>query len=424
MSSLSRSARPSSLSSISSDSASFNAPVSSAPQSSNSASSAQASSAPASSAPPPSSSSQAPPSSSPPPPPSSASSLPISSSSVAPSSSSVASSSSAPSSLPPSSSSAASSASLTTLTSASRATSQSQVVLTSGGQTFTSFVITTQTFPAGSAITSTPTPQPSSHTGAIVGGVIGGVAFLGILAGALFWYRRHQNRQDQTFDGNFDPVTGGGGTRPVSGPGPEMVRAHTTGGTLPSVGDVDDDGMGGRLPIVGGVVTPFTYTPTVSASTRSQSPPMPRGSPPPMSQYSQEGYPPTLSSAGGYYSAVPQQAQAVGGYYPPAAPSSSGSSVYHPRSVKEQEAAGGSPRAATFSVANPSPESAGDSRPLSAHEEQYQAYLRAGPSSRRYSQPQSSNPPLLPTGPSSGVIVHQDGGRLEEIPPTYDSIPN
>ncbi|KAJ7675401.1 hypothetical protein B0H17DRAFT_135745 [Mycena rosella] len=221
--------------------------------------------------------------------------------------------------------------------------------------------------------------------------------------------------------------------------------AHTTGGTLPrmNIDEDEDDGMGNRLPhstIGGGIVTPFAYTPTASAygSSRSQTPPMPTGSPPPMSQYSQD-YAPTLSS-GGYYTAVPQQhAQAVGGYYPPAAPSSSGSSG-NPRSAKEREAR----RSAGFAVANPSHEY--EPRTMSgAYDDQYQEYLRAGPHNARNSQGEyhDSSPPLSPTASTSvagqrtsGVIVHQDGGRVDpieenireeeadEIPPTYDSLPS
>lgn len=216
------------------------------------------------------------------------------------------------------------------------------------------------------------------------------------------------------------------------------------------IDDDEDDGMGGRLPhstVGGGIITPFAFTPTASAygSTRSQSPPMPSGSPPPMSQYSQDGYTPTLSSTGGYYTAVAQQTQAVGGYYPPA-PSSSGSSgnQYNPRSAKEREAVGAR-RSGNFAVANPSNEL--ESRGmLNDQDEQYQAYLRGGPQGvRRGSQSEymdSSSHPISPAGSSSGaaqragggVLVHQDGGRVEpgivpqeeadEIPPTYDSLPS
>jgi len=321
---------------------------------------------------------------------------------------------------------------------------------TSNGQTFTTVVEITSTIAAGSTVVaSVPTGKPAaSHTGAIVGGVIGGLAFLGIVGGALFWLRR-RSRYKSEFDGNFDParVTG---TRPISND-PEMIQNHTGGGTLPRMDIEDeDDGMGGRLPhstVGGGILTPFAYTPTASAytptasaygSTRSRSPPLPSGSPPPMSQYSQDGYAPTTSSAGGYYTAAAQQVQAVGGYYPPAPPSSSGSSgnQYNPRSAKEREAG----HSGTFAVANPSAEPS-DSRPMSGG--QYETYLRSGPQARRGSQSEyndpSSYPPLSPTASSSnagqrpgGVLVHQDGGRLEpetvleadEIPPTYDSLPD
>ncbi|KAJ7070832.1 hypothetical protein C8F01DRAFT_399026 [Mycena amicta] len=202
-----------------------------------------------------------------------------------------------------------------------------------------------------------------------------------------------------------------------------MLQAHSAGGTLPNLNlDDEDDGMGGRLPhstVGGGIVTPFTYT----SSSRSQSPPMPSSSPPPMSQYS-DGYAPTLSSAGGYYAAVPQQAQAAGNYYPPAPPSSSGSSAYNPRSAKEREAVG----SRSFAVANPTNETG-------PYDDAIQTYLRSGP--RRASQSEYSGMPHSPMASSSsssgtgGVIVHQDGGRVEprieeadEIPPTYDSIPN
>ncbi|KAJ7246312.1 hypothetical protein B0H12DRAFT_1126638 [Mycena haematopus] len=371
------------------------------------------------------------------------------------------SSASVESSLPVSSSSASSTSSFTpssTLSSTTHASSmiltapsttiaRSTMIGTSNGQTFTTIVEITSTISPGSTVAaSTSTPQSASHTGAIVGGVIGGLAFLGLVGGVLFWFHR-RSRDKTDFDGNFDParVTS---TGPIPSD-PEMIQHHVGGGTLPQMDlDDEDDGMGGRLPnsiVGGGIVTPFAYTPTASAygSTRSRSPPASSGSPPPMSQHSQDGYASTMSSAGGYYAAVPQQLQAVGGYYPPGPPSSSSSSgIQHmPRSAKEQEAG----RSGNFAVANPSTE-AGDSRPISGpYNDQYQAYLRSGPQARRGSQSEyndtSSYPPLPPAASSSGasqraggVLVHQDGGRVEpetvleeeadEIPPTYDSLPN
>ncbi|KAJ7751277.1 hypothetical protein DFH07DRAFT_826743 [Mycena maculata] len=370
--------------------------------------------------------------------PSSSQSLPISTSSALPSSSSAVPTSSPP---PSSSSTTVAPASSTILTTPSTTSFQSTITTTSNGQTITTFVQTTSTISAGTTITpsSSTAKQPVSHTGAIVGGVIGGLAFLGLLAGGFLWYRR-RSRYKSEFDGNFDPAVVSG-TRPIS-TGSQMLAAHTTGGTLPrmNIDEDDDDGMGGRLPhgaAGGGIITPFTYAPSVSGygSSRSQSPPMPSGSPPPMSQYSHDGYPSTLSSAGGYYTAVPQQPQAIGGHYPPATPSSSSSSTYNPQSAKEREVLGA--RGAGLAVANPSHENESRFFSGSSYDEQYQAYLRAGPQNAR-----SSSPPISPTTSSSGpgqrsnggVLVHQDGGRVEpaetvreeadEIPPTYDSLPS
>ncbi|KAJ7293122.1 hypothetical protein C8J57DRAFT_1268167 [Mycena rebaudengoi] len=353
------------------------------------------------------------------------------------------------SSIPPSSSSPSQSS--TVLTSASTTESLTTITGTSEGKTFTTIVHRTSTISPGSTgIDSLPvsTKQTSSHTGAIVGGVIGGLALITVVVAAALWYRR-RSRYRNEFDGNFDParVTS---TRPVSA-GPEMI-AQTTGGTLPrmNIDDDEDDGMGGRLPHIGGIVTPFSYAPSASAygsSARSFSPPIPSSSPPPMSQHSQDGYTPTMSSAGGYYTAVPQQAQAVGGYYPPAPSStSSGNQQYTPRSAKEREALGA--QRSNFGVANPSHENELPSRPMSGpyDDQQYRSYLQEGPqNSRRSPQETQFNDQYSPASSqyasssgagrrtSSGVLVHQDGGRVEnenpirhggeEIPPTYDSLP-
>ncbi|KAJ6621149.1 hypothetical protein B0H10DRAFT_2018968 [Mycena sp. CBHHK59/15] len=393
------------------------------------------------------------------PPPTSSSVPPLSSSAIVSSSSSAftsASSSSTtstpPTSTPPTSTPPTSTSpfqSSTLLTSPSTVVSRSTLIGTSNGQFFTTVIEQTSTIAAGTTVAaSSVTSNSSSHTGGIVGGVIGGLTFLAIVAAAVLWFRR-RSRYKSEFDGNFDPARVNS-PRPVSA-GPEMV-SHVTGGTLPrmNIDDDEDDGMSGRLPhstVGGGIVTPFTYSPTISTNgllARSQSPPIPGFSPPPMSQHSQDGYAPTTSSAGGYYTAVPQQTQAVGGYYPPPAPSSSGSSgnQYNPRSAKEREALGAR-RSPGLGVANPPQEN--EPRSMSRnYDEQYQAYLQDGPqnASRRslIGGKEPATPPMSPTASSSGasrrtsgVLVHQDGGRVDpaetvsedvdEIPPTYDSIP-
>ncbi|KAJ7103319.1 hypothetical protein B0H15DRAFT_811831 [Mycena belliarum] len=317
----------------------------------------------------------------------------------------------------------------TTLTTPSTTVAQTTLTSTSNGQTFTTVLQVTSTIAAGSTVVASPkTTRTTSHTGAIVGGVIGGLAFLLAIGAGFLWYRRRSRYKDE-FDGNFDParVTS---TRPVS-TGPEMIA--NTGGTLPrmNIDDDDDDyGVGHGIPHStrgGGIINPFMYAPTAAPSSRSQSPPMS------MSQYSQDGYAPTLSSAGGYYAAMPRETQAVGGHYPPSAPSNGSASSYNPRSAKEREA-----QRAGFAIANPSHDN--EPRAMSgAYDEQYQMYLRSGPQNARNSpRGESDRPPLSPTASSSaashrasGVLVHKDGGRVDavqeeqadEIPPTYDSLP-
>ncbi|KAF7347653.1 RecA family ATPase [Mycena venus] len=258
------------------------------------------------------------------------------------------------------------------------------------------------------------------------------LALLGIVGGALFWFRR-RSRYKNEFDGNFDParVTS---TRPISSD-PEMIQNHTGGGTLPRMDleDDEDDGMGGRLPhstVGGGIITPFAYTPTAFGLWFDKI------SKPSCAQWFASAHV-AVDTIMPYLSKLRLSVDII----PPAPPSSSGSSgnQYNPRSAKEREAG----RSGTFAVANPSAEPS-DSRPMSGgYNDQYQSYLRSGPQARRGSQSEyndrASYPPLSPTVASSGagghgVVVHQDGGRLEpetvaeeqadEIPPTYDSLPN
>jgi len=194
---------------------------------------------------------------------------------------------------------------------------------------------------------------------------------------------------DKEFDGDFDPRR--------TAPGDRTSSAAALGGTLPNVHvPEEDDGMGGRLAAsdlgIRGTVTPF-YDPRQNQtqmsekarlmayedgnfqqegpSNRAQSPitfPIPHSASMVGSSSSDAGYQPTVrsSSISGYYSQTPmqpQQQQQQQRYYSPTS-----SEVASSRGAKDREG-----------------------RPTIANPDQ--------------------------------VVVHQDGGRLEEIPPTYDSLP-
>lgn len=248
----------------------------------------------------------------------------------------------------------------------------------------------------------------TSHTGAIVGGVVGGVfihlqylgshadlrfenqglAFIAVLTLlVLFFLRRErQKRMEKAFDGDFNPDRTS--ARPASMAYDDKGVRH--GATLPNVGvDVSneealgDDGMGGRLggtAIGGGILTPFvlgapnTHNHNENSQRQHYAP----------SQYggtnSTSEYPVSSSTTGSYYPTLPNPHE-----YPPhlvpGTPSSGPGTAFSSgtRSSKEREARG-------FGVANPT-----DGEPS-----------------------------------SSAPRVHQDGGRIPEeteIPPTYDSIP-
>ncbi|KAK0439865.1 hypothetical protein EV421DRAFT_831982 [Armillaria borealis] len=245
------------------------------------------------------------------------------------------------------------------------------IITQSNGQqlTSTSTVLASPSSSASAGAASTTTASSSSsHTGAIVGGTIGGIAGLALL-GALFWFlykRNRSNRLSAHFDGNFDP---------------DRIVARPPDVGLNLDDERDNDGMGGRLggaDIGAGVVSPFP----ISASTNSHgssgqsyanyysgSP----ASPPPMSQYSGEssGYPAGIFNP--YATSIPPRS-------PPPGSSSSGlGGGAGGMSAKEREA-----RQNQLGVVNPDDRS---------------AYLANGP---------------------TGVVQHQDAGP-SEIPPAYDS---
>ena len=157
----------------------------------------------------------------------------------------------------------------------------------SNGQVFTTTVAFTTTIPPGTVVTAPPLATPGSNrsnTGAIVGGVVGGLCFffflypsrnpnslnspylglggLFILAFLVFFCLR-KRRKDE-FDGNFDPahvttVNGGGGTLPKIDLGEGGLVGNSGLGVVE-----EDDGMGGRLGLGaggGGIITPYSFQP-------------------------------------------------------------------------------------------------------------------------------------------------------------------
>jgi hypothetical protein len=241
-----------------------------------------------------------------------------------------------------------------------------------------------------SSVSST-SSQSSTNVAAIVGGVVGGVGGIAVLIIAIFLCMRWRKRKelDDVFDGDFDPgrVTTAGG-RP-SGP--------SAPGTLPRINVPleEDDGMGGRLAAsdlgIRGTVQPYyearpRYAPQPQAemsekarilAAQNTSYGFPQAGPSqtsrPQTGSSSDAnynapYTPTVgsSSTGGYYTRVPMQQQQPPFSSPPGSDSASSS-----RGTKDRER--------TAVVSNP-----------------------------------EENPE---------IVVHQDGGRVLEIPPSYDSIP-
>ncbi|KAJ7753410.1 hypothetical protein DFH07DRAFT_824348 [Mycena maculata] len=305
------------------------------------------------------------------------------------------------------------------LTSASVSTGQSTYVSTSNGVVVTVTSDVTATFSAGSIITSAPHTDTTttSHTGAIAGGVVGGVAAL-ILAGLLIWFLRRralERRREAEFDGNFDPG------RTTGGAGPTLPQVSTGAGMGGMNGAMDaeeeDDGVGGRLAgssIGGGVVTPFMAGVGAGAGAGAYQQQQ-------HAYYPQQGYYAGGGGGGGYETTSEggPLSPSMSSYYGPgsashpvsagpgpmSAASTSSGGYPNPLSAKEREARGGG-----FAVANPG---SGMSTPMPA---------QGG--SQRLPNPHS------PGESGSGVVVHQDGGRvpqeegegMREIPPTYDSI--
>jgi hypothetical protein len=282
---------------------------------------------------------------------------------------------------------------------------------TSNGVVVTNTVRVTSTVPAGTTITPTThvTTAATNHTGAIAGGVVGGVALLLLLA-VLVWAllrRARERRKRAEFDGNFDPG------RTTAGAGPTLPQLD--GG---EDGYAEDDGVGGRLAasaVGGGVLTPFMggaghpqhqqqYTPAnayygAGGGHESEQAPL---SP---STMSTSLYPASSSAHAGPHAGTASVSggSSSGGYYP------------NPMSAKEREARG----SGAFAVANPGP---GGPQMGQMHMPMPASQGGFGALPNPHS-PESQGS----IGTGSGVLVHTDGGRVpepqQEIPPTYDSIP-
>ena len=300
----------------------------------------------------------------------------------------------------------------------------------------TSTVVTTPTIAASNRNTD----SSSSHTGAIVGGVVGGVAGLAILATVVFFLLRRRRYKDD-FDGNFDPdrVVGLSGTN------------H---GTLPDVDLAADN------------ITPYNYTPGGQPQ-NGLSMPLPQHTPPagPGGDMRQYG-PSFLAGAGGL---------AAGAAMSNAGRSSTPS--HYSTSQPTQSHYGGGPQSASdhgypdyaayAAYANQYPHSQHSTSPTTSPTTTSFGPQVAAVPGRDFRHPSpgpslgqtdasasgsSNGPGVIPsakereamsrrgglsvTNPdgSSGVVQHQDAGRLDatpedeeepnEVPPRYDTIPH
>ncbi|KAF5390564.1 hypothetical protein D9757_002605 [Collybiopsis confluens] len=360
---------------------------------------------------------------------------------------------------------------------------QTTVVTNSDGGELTT-VSTVSTASVGStgpaSSDSTRTSRSPSHTGAIVGGVVGGtVALLLVILGAFWYIRRRRRLQDLAFDGNFDPnriVRSPSGTGNFGGRTPTLPNIPVSNSDeqiRPEMSEMEDDGMGGRLnasTIGAGVLTPYPLYHSPSPIRSAPSPPPPsarswgsssdaqhsltghmqqqewRGPSPgpsiptqytggsatgvPPSSYPSIAHLPPGAAPGHVGVGVPASAYTFAGAQHRRRPSNGTSS-----SGEQQPLYSGGPSSTSssggtsvnsggrFTVANPDENMNRYAGGYS--EEARRAYIVGGPSSKS------------PTGPSQPhpreVLVHEDGGRVEsndgtpsegpeEIPPTYDSI--
>lgn len=302
------------------------------------------------------------------------------------------------------------------------------------GSTITSTVATTVVVTPSidpNAASSGGSHTSSSHTGAIVGGVVGGIGGA-ILLAVIAWLLLRKRRRDE-FDGDFDPDKVVGGRRgggvdlvggeagnvepynyvpPGVGAGAQMSEAG--GSSLLGAGAA---GLGAGAGLAAAGAGAKRSPPTSAPSAYSQG----------QSAGSQSHYAPSTSDPGYDYAAYaaysdPHSGSASGHGYESTSPRSSAfPGGFHP---------GYGPGGAEgLYRGGPSP---GPSLPPSGSATGSSSAGMTIPSTKEM-EARGLRVANAPAGEGSGVVQHQDAGRLpetpegedtppNEIPPSYDSI--
>lgn len=281
----------------------------------------------------------------------------------------------------------------------------------------------------------------SVNTGAIVGGVVGGIAFIALLIGLFIWWRK-RTRFDHFDEDLFDP------DRTVKRP---MSTADPHSDLLTTA----------AVPEAARNITPYSYShqPAGSLGGTSTDQRLSVGwqpdARPPSNYYteasSEPQYPPPAAGTSGYPNPygtgfVPQSlvpGAGVGGgalgaaalNRGPTVSSTTSSSYYPPTSYPPSHASPTSPQypqpynqpmSVPMPVPTPSP-------PLPRGAKEQEAFRRTHGSGKGGWAVSNQGPSSPGPGPE-GVVVHQDGGRMNtqgvedetsrdaEIPPTYESI--
>ena len=225
---------------------------------------------------------------------------------------------------------------------------------------------------------STPTQSPvvsSTNTAAIAGGVVGGAVGILAIIMIIFFILRRRKEGDQ-FDGNFDP---------------DRLDPERFGGNATKPGSMPD------VDLVGAEVTPFQFHPQVAQQ-------LGYGKHPQMTQ--QPGMPVPVVRRGG------------SGYGGRSDVHSSSTGSHYPTTVTDQSVAG--MQNPEFRELSPGP-SLGTSGTLQSS--------KGGDSASGGRNLHIANDGRGEGGSSQGVRQHRDAGRVqqqsvvEEVPPSYDSIP-